>query len=741
MRVVGTVPGDGDCDSFILICKKLQKRLTSKRKIGAFAVISTGCQDTHSAIVDGACVKPVAIPVYVRYAPLSVIPADCRDDALVSNHLATILWPDGPLPTILRPYEITFSKLASTFFDQTTEPTDLPTAYSITFELIDYMNYTKYEFLNTNMALLSLKLSGRLLGKGMTLHINLIDGNCVRLLVANIVAQKTVPVDHSQITQALEDVDICFVSASVLIKVLPRASEKVSEIAYENSTISPPWFPGLEPAFRSLSSKIEEVFYTIGNPTYQPDTHNARPVLADQCLQRVRGILLSGEPGTGKSHLIRSIARYMGVPWSSIDAIQLIKPREGDFEHLLLDIVLRRSRHPNTHSIIIIDNLEDLINAGKVPICGLFKHIFDDGVVRPKSLSQSPGASGVLLIAVTNKHELVKKHLGVSTIYFEDFRMPPLTVADRVDLFRSFIPDAACDKSKLVVLAKQTRSHALSDLVGGLQRGILDRVSDADRFNALCNTLKSTPPASLRGIANKDILIKPFREYDQDLDTNSILRIQPPHGVLIYGPHGVGKTLLACAVANELAFPCIFVDGPSIRSKLVGESEKAISKLFQRARASAPCILLIDQIEHLLATRSEHSSSEGSSNRVVTSFLTELDGVIKHTASICVLATSRLTKTIDPAVLRPGRIGAHIHIPLPNRLSRSELFQGLFGRMPTNLEAHDIESAIDRSEGMSQADIAGICREAAMASIRTGASCVMPEHLSMVLDSMTNTGK
>ncbi|XJO74266.1 hypothetical protein BDV3_005112 [Batrachochytrium dendrobatidis] len=698
--------------------------------------------------------KLLQLQVYVRYVPDSIIPTTNPDDLVVSEYLASMLWLDGQRPSIHDPIDVIVEKL---------EGSDILTARAVTLKLVDFMNCTRYQFLNDNTSLLSLKLSGKLLCKGMTFSLDWLDGKTIRFIVENIAALASQSLDNQSVVDSeLISVCMCCTSASTLFTVLPRTPSSLAFFPPPEKIVeskSPPWFPGLEPAFNALSKTINCILFSMGDPAYPPTKQADSDMDQITSFTNIRGLLVAGVAGSGKSCLVRGFVEQMGIPWSVIDAIQLISSREGDFEYLLLDAISSRSHYPNTHSIVIIDDIENVLAAGSVPIENVFQALFDQNVPRPKGLNRSCSSEGTLLILITNDEEQVKKRLGAAAIYFEDFKMPTLTIADRSALFQAYIKDIEHGETQILALSKQTKSHALSDLVSALQKSMLKYGAGQDRLNELCEILKNTPPSGLRGIASKlpetqlsdlfgiqndidrlnNILIRPFRDYNQDLANDSILTVWPPHGILIYGPHGVGKTKLACALANELAFPCIFVNGASIRSKIVGESEKAIAKLFRRARASSPCIILIDQIEHLLTTRSEHSSSEGTSNRIVTSFLTELDGVTKHTAPICIVATSQTTKTIDPAVLRPGRIGIHVKLTLPNRSSRLDMFNGVLQQMPCDIAVEDIDIAVDRTQGMSFSDISGICREAAMIAIRTGASTVVFKHISSAIDAMANS--
>ena len=135
-------------------------------------------------------------------------------------------------------------------------------------------------------------------------------------------------------------------------------------------------------------------------------------------------------------------------------------------------------------------------------------------------------------------------------------------------------------------------------------------------------------------------------------------------GVLLYGPPGTGKTLLAQAVANECGVNFIAVNGPELFTKWLGESEEAVRHIFRIARQVAPAVIFFDQLDSITPVRGEHSGSM-TTERVVNQLLAELDG-IEPLAGIVVLGATNRIDLVDPAILRPGRLGTHVHVPLPD---------------------------------------------------------------------------
>ncbi|RUP06373.1 P-loop containing nucleoside triphosphate hydrolase protein [Jimgerdemannia flammicorona] len=219
----------------------------------------------------------------------------------------------------------------------------------------------------------------------------------------------------------------------------------------------------------------------------------------------------------------------------------------------------------------------------------------------------------------------------------------------------------------------------------------------------------------------KTSVIYPFH-HPQDFVR---LGIAPPRGILVYGPPGVGKTMLCCALAAEAGINFMLVESSQVRSKVVGESEKNIARMFAQAKANSPCILFIDQIDILIPKRGTSVTSENTGDRIVTGFLTEMDGFFSKTSAqtdpqidVLVVAATNRPDVIDPAILRPGRLDEHVCIPAPDVKQRTQILRGLCTRMPIALTLDEIEQLAADMDGCSGADLDNLCREAALISIR-----------------------
>ena len=193
--------------------------------------------------------------------------------------------------------------------------------------------------------------------------------------------------------------------------------------------------------------------------------------------------------------------------------------------------------------------------------------------------------------------------------------------------------------------------------------------------------------------------------------------IKPPKGALLYGPPGCGKTLLSRALATESGANMIFVRGPEILSKWVGESEKAIREIFRKAKASSPCIVIFDELDSL--ARAKSGEDGGVGERLLSQLLTEMeDG---GASRVIIVGISNRPDLLDPSLLRPGRLDLIMYIPPPDEKGRLEIIKILTRTMPLSGDINLKEIAV-ATKNYSGADLVAICREAAVHAMQNDSS-------------------
>lgn len=267
--------------------------------------------------------------------------------------------------------------------------------------------------------------------------------------------------------------------------------------------------------------------------------------------------------------------------------------------------------------------------------------------------------------------------------------------------------------------------HAKEAPIGQESNPVL--VSNADFFTALPKiqpsskregfaTIPDTTWADIGALGGiRDELVTAVVDPIKNPEIYAKVGITAPTGVLLWGPPGCGKTLLAKAVANESRANFISIKGPELLNKYVGESERAVRQVFVRARSSIPCVIFFDELDALVPRRDDALSE--SSARVVNTLLTELDGLGSARQGIYIIAATNRPDIIDPAMLRPGRLETLLFVNLPGPSERAEILQTLIRNLP--IEFNDQMRALAEScEGYSGADIGSLLRRAGYSAIK-----------------------
>jgi proteasome regulatory subunit len=215
--------------------------------------------------------------------------------------------------------------------------------------------------------------------------------------------------------------------------------------------------------------------------------------------------------------------------------------------------------------------------------------------------------------------------------------------------------------------------------------------------------------------------------------------ITPPKGILLYGPPGTGKTLLAKAVASSTKSTFIEVVGSELVQKFIGEGAKLVKEIFQLAKKKAPAIIFIDELDALASKRMEiGTSGEREVNRTFMQLLAEIDG-FKHLGNVKVIGATNRKDILDPAVVRPGRLDRLIHVPIPNKEGRKQIFKIHTKNM--KLEKFNVSSVLEKMEGFSGAEIKAVATEAGYFAIRDKRKQITKSDLLKAIDKVKQEEK
>ena len=461
-----------------------------------------------------------------------------------------------------------------------------------------------------------------------------------------------------------------------------------------------------------------------------------------------KGVLLHGPPGCGKTLLARAVANESEANFYSINGPEIMSKFYGESEARLREIFQQAQQ--NAPSIIFIDEL-DAIAPKREEVTGEVERR-----VVAQLLALMDGLSGrgnVIVIGATNRPGALDPALRRPGRFDREIEIGVPDKAGRYEVLQIH--------TRGMPLAEDVDLKKLSDMTHGYTGADLSALGRETAMKALRRYLpqinleeERIPPAVLEKMevmmddftnAYKEVTPTAMREVyievttvhwddaggledvkqrlkeavEWPLKTPEIftrLGIKPPKGILLYGPPGCGKTLLARAVATESEANFISIKGPEVFSKWVGESEKAIREVFRKARMAAPTVVFLDEMDSLTPRRGGGFSDSGVSERVISQLLTEMDGLVTLEDIVVIAATNR-PDMVDSAVLRPGRFDRLIYVPEPDEKSRLQIFKIYTKGMPLAKDV-DLCQLASVSRYYSGADIESLCREAAMHTLR-----------------------
>ncbi|KAJ9273472.1 hypothetical protein DTO271D3_2535 [Paecilomyces variotii] len=496
-------------------------------------------------------------------------------------------------------------------------------------------------------------------------------------------------------------------------------------------------------------------------------------------VQPPRGVLLHGPPGCGKTMIANAFAADLGVPFIAVSAPSIVSGMSGESEKALREhFEEAKKMAPCLIFIDEIDAItpkrESAQREMEKRIVAQLLTCMDDLALdktdgkpvivlaatnRPDSLDPALRRGGrfdkeinlsvpsepvreQILRALTRKMQLADD-LDFKTLAK---RTPGFVGADLNDLVSTAgsaaikryleilrantgeemeIEEVVDEVSPKVKELRRLIKHAKETPMGDETQTVL--VSNADFFTALPKiqpsskregfaTIPDTTWADIGALGGiRDELATAIVEPIKNPDIYAQVGITAPTGVLLWGPPGCGKTLLAKAVANESRANFISVKGPELLNKYVGESERAVRQVFLRARSSIPCVIFFDELDALVPRRDDTLSE--ASARVVNTLLTELDGLGSNRQGIYVIAATNRPDIIDPAMLRPGRLETLLFVNLPGPEERVEILQTLVRNLPIEF-SDELRRLAQECEGYSGADLGSLLRRAGYSAIK-----------------------
>ncbi len=440
-------------------------------------------------------------------------------------------------------------------------------------------------------------------------------------------------------------------------------------------------------------------------------------------LPRVAGVLLAGPAGCGKSEVVAAAARATGITVHEVSLELVFKPDK------LLELLEKAVRAATVPAVVFVDRIDAVVGDDslfRTQVAAIMRWFLDAVAGRPR-LACVLGTSAV---------GKLPESVATSPLLPRTLSIPPPDLNRRTLLFEAAlakVPSLDVDFAQLAsrtagfsgadILATVVHASALIAPTGG-------KVDSELLARAIRDTTPSMGTASLGEIPSYGFeLVANLEEVKQRLteaviwqlrepERFSRLGIEPPRGLLLYGPPGSGKTFVVRALAHESGAAFFTIKGAELLDKYVGESERGVREVFARGRAVAPSILFFDEIDALAPVRGNSTNSVTDS--VVAALLTEMDGISDRGDVYVIGATNRMD-LVDPALLRPGRLETHLFLDLPTAPARRAFFD--ICDVPFGDDV-DLDQAVAASEGLSFADLSGVLREAALQALRRDSSAL-----------------
>ncbi len=453
------------------------------------------------------------------------------------------------------------------------------------------------------------------------------------------------------------------------------------------------------------------------------------------------GILLYGPPGCGKTLIAKVLASESEANFYSINGPEIMNKYYGETEARLRDIF--KEAKENSPSVIFIDEIDAIAPKREEAYGDVEKRVVAQLLALMDGLSER---GQVIVLGATNRPESIDPALRRPGRFDREIEISVPNADGRLEILHIHTRGMPLDDDvDLKTLAAELHGYTGADIKSLCREAAMKalrtyfpeidvetekisseilqsmKVSLQDFYDAMHEIVPTamrefyveSPKVWWKDVGGLDDAKRTLRDNlitaIKEQGKFQKMGIKPPKGALLYGPPGCGKTLLARALATESGANMIFVRGPEVLSKWVGESEKAVREIFRKAKASSPCIVIFDELDSFARTKSGEDSGVGE--RLLSQLLTEMeDG---GASRVIVIGISNRPDLIETSLLRPGRLDLILYIQPPDEKGRLEIIKILTRQMPLSNDV-DLKEIAVATKSYSGADLVAICRESAV---------------------------
>lgn len=464
--------------------------------------------------------------------------------------------------------------------------------------------------------------------------------------------------------------------------------------------------------------------------------------------QPARGLLIHGHSGIGKTAICKHLIENLNCYSLELNGPAIFSKYFGETESTM-KALFSKAIH-NEPSIILVDEIETICPKRSSGSTEQERRVTSAFVSLLDSLHLE--SSRVFILATTRKPDSIDPMLRRFGRLDKEIEVPIPDRIRRKQILYSLLQNLPSKVSSQEIdsISDLAHGYVAADLVNLTTQASMKCIKRGSKFiehadlvaaltvvrpSAMRELLIEVPNVRWADIGGQDNLkLKLSQAVEWPLkhaDSFRRLGIRPPSGVLLYGPPGCSKTMIAKALATESGLNFLSIKGPELFSKWVGESERAVRDLFTKARQVAPSVIFFDEMDAIGGARG--AGEAGVHERVLAQLLTELDGVVPLNSVTILAATNRPDK-IDRALLRPGRLDRLIYVPLPDFETRLQILEIKLEKMSTSDDINPHNLAC-RTEGYSGAELQALCHEAALQALEKDLNCpaVTMEHFESVL--------